>query len=189
MKKIFIVIGVLLVLAVAVAGYIASSFFYVSSLKSAFLAGDSDKLSNLVDFSALRESIKEQLTVLITEQSKANADSNQSPFAALTAFVGPAFLNRAVDMYCTPESIAGFVKKNNQVKNNSHSFIKIPSPSDLDWSKLRHFSFTGPTSFRIGTDHITLFARLEGFAWKLYRLEVSQDFLEESVKENTSEGG
>jgi hypothetical protein len=187
MKKILVVIGVLLVLALA--GYIASPLFYVSSLKSAFLAGDSDKLSNLVDFSALRESIKEQLTALITEQSKANSDSNQSPFAALTAFVGPAFLNRAVDMYCTPESIAGFVKKNNQVQNNSHSFIKIPSPSDLDWSKLRHFSFTGPTSFRIGTDHITLFARLEGFAWKLYRLEVSQDFLEESVKQDTSEGG
>ena len=188
MKKILIVIAVLLVLALA-AGYMASPFFYVSSLRSAFLAGDSDKLANLVDFVALRESLKEQLTTLITEQSKASSDSNQSALAALTAFVGPAFLNRAVDMYCTPESIAAFVKKNNQVQNNSHSFIKIPSPSDLDWSKLRHFSFTGPTSFRIGTDHIALFARLEGFAWKLYRLEVSQDFLEESVKANTSEGG
>ena len=186
MKKIFIVLAVLLVLALA--GYIASPFFYVSSLKSAFLAGDSDKLTSLVDFAALRDSLKEQLTALITEQSKANPDANQSPLAALTAFVGPVFLNRAVDMYCTPESVAAFVKKNNQVQNNSHSFIKIPNPSDLDWSKLRHFSFTGPTSFRIGTDHIALFARLEGFAWKLYRLEVSQDFLEESVKANTSEG-
>lgn len=186
MKKILIVIGVLLVLALA--GYIASPFFYVSSLKSAFLAGDSEKLSNLVDFAELRDSLKEQLTALITENSKANADSNQSPIAALSAFVGPAFLNQAVDTYCTPESIAAFVKKNNQVQNSHHSFIKLPSPSDLDWSKLRHFSFTGPTSFRIGTDHIALLARLEGFGWKLYRLEVSQDFLEESLNVSPSGG-
>jgi hypothetical protein len=187
MKRVFIIIGVLLVLALA--GYIASPFFYVSSLKSAFLSGDSDKLGNLVDFAALRDSLKEQLADIITAQSKESSDSNQSPFAALTAFVGPAFLNRAVDMYCTPDAIAGFIKKNNQVQNNSHSFIKIPSPSDLDWSKLRHFSFTGPTSFRIGTDHITLLARLEGFGWKLYRIEVSPDFLEQSVNLSPSGGG
>jgi hypothetical protein len=187
MKKVFIIVGVLLVLAVG--GYIASSFFYVSSLKSAFLSGDSDKLANLVDFAALRDSLKEQLTNIITAQSKESPDSNQSPFSALTAFVGPAFLNRAVDMYCTPDAIAAFIKKNNQVQNNSPSFIKIPSPSDLDWSKLRHFSFTGPTSFRIGTDHITLFARLEGFGWKLYRIEVSPEFLEQSVNLGPSGGG
>lgn len=187
MKKVFIIIGAVLVLALA--GYLASPFFYVSSLKSAFLSGDSDKLGNLVDFATLRESLKEQLAAIITAQSKENTDSNQSPFAALTAFVGPAFLNRAVDMYCTPDAIAAFMKKNNQVQNNTNSFIKMPSPSDLDWSKLRHFSFTGPTSFRIGTDHITLFARLEGFGWKLYRLEVSPDFLEQSLNVGPSSGG
>jgi hypothetical protein len=187
MKKTFIVIGALLVLALA--GYVASSFFYVPSLKSAFLSGDSDKLANLVDFAALRESLKEQLATIISAQTKESSDSNQSPFAALTAFVGPVFLNRAVDMYCTPDAIAAFIKKNNQVQNNNHSFIKIPSPSDLDWSKLRHFSFTGPTSFRIGTDQITLFARLEGFGWKLYRIEVSPAFLEESVNASPSGGG
>jgi Protein of unknown function (DUF2939) len=186
MKKVFIIIGVLLVLALA--AYIASQFFFVSSLKSAFLSGDSDKLANLVDFAALRDSMKEQLANIITAQSKESSDSKQSPFAALTAFVGPAFLNRAVDMYCTPDAIAAFIKKNNEAQNNSHSFIKIPSPSDLDWSKLRHFSLTGPTSFRIGTDHITLFARLEGFGWKLYRIEVSPDFLEQSVNVSPSGG-
>jgi hypothetical protein len=85
-------------------------------------------------------------------------------------------------MYCTPDAIADFVKKNSHAQSNTHSFIKIPGPSDLDWSKLKNFSFTGPTSFRIGTNHITLFARLEGFGWKVYRLEVSPDFLEDSVK-------
>ena len=177
MKKWLIIASLLLVLALA--AYIASPFVYASSLKSAFLSGDSDKLASLIDFVALRESLKEQLTNIITAQSKETG--NQSPFAALTAFVGPAFLNRAVDTYCTPDAIAAFIKKNNQVQSNTPAFIKMPSPSDLDWSKLRHFSFTGPASFRIGTDHITLFARLEGFGWKLYRLEFSQDFLEQSM--------
>ena len=85
MKKVFIIIGVLEVLALA--GYIASQFFYVSSLKSAFLSGDPDKLANLVDFAALRDSLKEQLTNIITAQSKESSDSKQSPFAALTAFL------------------------------------------------------------------------------------------------------
>ena len=180
MKKILIGVAVLVVLALA--AYAVSPFFYVSSVKSAFLAGDSSKLADLVDFPALRDSLKEQVATILTEQTKESSDSNQSPFAALTAFVGPAFLNRAVDMYCTPDAIADFVKKNNQVQSNHPSFIKIPGPSDLDWSKLKNFSFTGPTSFRIGTNHITLFARLEGLGWKVYRLEVSPDFLEETVK-------
>ncbi|HYZ74819.1 MAG TPA: DUF2939 domain-containing protein [Chthoniobacterales bacterium] len=180
MKKWLIVIALLGVLALA--AYVVSPFFYVSSLKSAFLAGDSSKLVNLVDFPALRDSLKEEVATILTQQTKESSDSNQSPFAALTAFVGPAFLNRAIDMYCTPDVIADFVKKNGQVQSKTHSFIKIPGPSDLDWSKLKNFSFTGPTSFRIGTDHITLYARLEGFGWKVYRLEVSPDFLEDSVK-------
>ena len=180
MKKWLIVVAVLLVLALA--AYVVSPFFYVSSLKGAFLAGDSSKLANLVDFPALRDSLKEEVATILTQQTKESPDSNQSPFAALTAFVGPAFLNRAVDMYCTPDAIADFVKKNGRVQSKTTSFIKIPGPSDLDWSKLKNFSFTGPTSFRIGTNHITLFARLEGFGWKVYRLEVSPDFLEDSVK-------
>jgi len=180
MKKIVIIIGVLVVLGLA--GYVASPFFYISSLKSGFLAGDAGKLADLVDFAALRDSVKEQIAAILAQSSKENSDSNQSPFAALTAFVGPTFLNHAVDLYCTPEAIADLVKKNNQVDNNHHSFIKIPGPSDLDWSKLKNFSFTGPASFRIGTGDITLFARLEGFGWKVYRIEVSPDFLEKSIK-------
>jgi hypothetical protein len=179
MRKLVIIVAVLLILAIA--GYVVSPFFYVSSLKSAFLAGDANKLANLVDFAALRDSLKEQVATILTQQSKEGSDSSQSPFGALTAFIGPVFLNKAVDTYCTPEAVAGFVKKNNQVQSNTHSFFKIPGPSDLDWSKLKNFSFTGPTSFRIGTNHITLFARLEGFGWKVYRLEVSPDFLDESV--------
>ncbi|HTD15586.1 MAG TPA: DUF2939 domain-containing protein [Chthoniobacterales bacterium] len=180
MKKGLIVVAVLVVLALA--AYVASPFFYVSSLKSAFLAGDPSKLADLVDFPALRDSLKEQVATILTQQTKESSDSSQSPFSALTAFVGPAFLNRAVDMYCTPDAIADFVKKNGNLQSKTHSFIKIPGPSDLDWSKLKNFSFTGPTSFRIGTNHITLFARLEGFGWKVYRLEVSPDFLEDSLK-------
>jgi len=180
MKKGLIVVAVLAVLALA--AYVVSPFFYVSSLKGAFLAGDSSKLANLVDFPALRDSLKEEVATILTQQTKESPDSNQSPLAALAAFVGPAFLNRSVDMYCTPDAIADFVKKNGQVQSKTPSFIKIPGPSDLDWSKLKNFSFTGPTSFRIGTNHITLFARLEGFGWKVYRLEVSPDFLEDSMK-------
>jgi hypothetical protein len=179
MKKILIVVAALVILALA--GYVVSPLFYVSSLKSAFLAGDSNKLADLVDFPALRDSLKEEFTTMITEQAKDSSDSKQSALSALTAFVGPAFLNRAVDTYCTPDAIAGFVKKNNEAQNNNHLLFKIPGPSDLDWSKLKNFSFTGPTSFRIGTNHITLFARLEGFGWKVYRLEVSPDFLDESL--------
>jgi Protein of unknown function (DUF2939) len=180
MKKWTIVAAVLVLIAFA--AYVVSPFLFVSSLKNAFLAGDSGKLANLVDFPALRDSLKEQVATILAQPAKENSDSNQSPFAALTAFVGPAFLNRAVDMYCTPDAIADFVKKNGQAKSKTPSFIKIPGPSDLDWSKLKNFSFTGPTSFRIGTDHITLFAQLEGFGWKVYRLEVSPDFLDDSIK-------
>jgi hypothetical protein len=182
MKKVFIAVAVLVVLALV--AYAVSPFFYVSSLKTAFLAGDSSKLADLVDFPALRDSLKEQVATILTQQTKESSDSNQNPLSALTAFVGPVFINRAVDMYCTPDAIADFVKKNGQVQSNHPSFIKIPGPSDLDWSKLKNFSFTGPTSFRIGTNHITLFARLEGLGWKVYRLEVSPDFLDETVKEN-----
>jgi hypothetical protein len=177
MKKLVIIVAVLLI--VALAGYVVSPFFYVSSLKNAFLAGDANKLADLVDFAALRDSLKEQVAAILTQQSKEG--STQSPFGALTAFVGPVFLNKAVDSYCTPEAIAGLVKKNDQVQSGHHSFFKIPGPSDLDWSKLKNFSFTGPASFRIGTNHITLFARLEGFGWKVYRLEVSPDFLDDTA--------
>nr|WP_244106174.1 DUF2939 domain-containing protein [Paraburkholderia phenazinium] len=92
----------------AVLGYsYASPYLALNRLKRAADARDAQTVSEYVDYPALRESLKEQVSGLLTKKLEARASGN--PLAALGAMIGAALIGPLVDAYATPDGVAALL--------------------------------------------------------------------------------
>ncbi|RDK03705.1 DUF2939 domain-containing protein [Paraburkholderia lacunae] len=102
-------IVVLIVIAVVAAlgfGY-ASPYIALNNLKRAADARDAETVNQYVDFPALRESLKQQVTGLLTHRLDSHGNGN--PLAAIGAMIGVALIGPLVDAYATPDGVAALL--------------------------------------------------------------------------------
>lgn len=88
------------------AAYLGSPLLAANALRAAAQTGNADKLQRLVDFPAVRESLKGQLNALIIESMQSDPELRNNPFAGFAAALVPAIVNQAVDGYVTPDGLA-----------------------------------------------------------------------------------
>ncbi len=98
---------VLIVVALAVYAY-ASPYLALSRLRDAVQARDADSINRYVDYPALRVSLKQQVTQMLSQ--RVDSEKLQHPLAALGALVGMAFVGPLVDAYATPDGVAALLK-------------------------------------------------------------------------------
>ena len=85
---------------------VAAPFFTVYQIQSAAEKNDGDALSEHIDFPSVRQSLKDQLNVMLAKGIVADEDMRDNPFAALgTAFAG-VMVDKMVDTYVTPAGIS-----------------------------------------------------------------------------------
>ncbi|HEV3104462.1 MAG TPA: DUF2939 domain-containing protein [Trinickia sp.] len=99
------VIVAIVVIAIAVS--YASPYLVLDRLKRAADARDVVTVNRYVDYPALRESIKEQVTELLRRRMETQATTH--PFAALGALVGMALVDPLVDAYTTTDGVAALL--------------------------------------------------------------------------------
>ena len=115
MKKVLWTIGLLLILAV---GYIAAGpFLTVWAIKTAIVEQDSEKLSENVEFPALRQNLKDQMKAIMMK--KASAELKGNPYAALAAGLNTKMADGIVDSLVTPNGLAAFMEGKKPSKNES----------------------------------------------------------------------
>lgn len=95
-----------LVLAVFVGAYFASPVLALHSLTEAAKAGDRAKLERLVDFTAVRDSLKSQLKTAMTRAFEQDPELRDNPFAAFGQLLMVGVVDKAVDAFATPDAIA-----------------------------------------------------------------------------------
>jgi hypothetical protein len=96
-----IIVLVLLVLAYA------SPYLVLSRVRDAVQQRDAAMIDKYVDYPALRASLKEQVTQLLSR--RVQTQKLQHPLAALGALVGMAFVDPLVDAYATPDGVAALL--------------------------------------------------------------------------------
>lgn len=101
-----ITLVVLVVIALLGFGY-ASPYLALDRLKRAADARDAATVNQYVDFPALRESLKQQVTALLTR--RLDSQSNGNPLAAIGAMIGVALIGPLVDAYATPDGVAALL--------------------------------------------------------------------------------
>ncbi len=172
-----IAIGAAALAAVFVAFYLASPFFALNSLSRAVRAGDRDKLSVLVDFPAVRTSLKDQFSALVARRTSDHEEFKKNPLAGFVLMLVPVILDKIVEVIVTPDGIAELLARpigdhpkgphhGGKRWNRSWSFI------DLDHFKAEYSDPDDPhTVFGL------VFERHGLLTWKLARLDLPSDEL------------
>jgi len=148
------------VTAVAGAYYVWSPYHASSALRDAMATGSAADLKNLVDFDSLRASLKEQAQQL-------------APGATAPASVDAlGMINKSVDAYITPDSIAGLVSKNRiDDQKSSDEILASAVAGNLVTSFVnqppRKQGLASPTDFVVQNDIADLHLAFHGGRWQL----------------------
>lgn len=103
-----IAVGLALIVVVLAVFAYASPYLVLSRMRDAVQARDTDMLNRYVDYPALRASLKQQVTQMLSQ--RVDSQKLQHPLAALGALVGMAFVGPLVDAYATPDGVAALLK-------------------------------------------------------------------------------
>ncbi len=105
-RPLIVTLIVIAVIAALGFGY-ASPYIALNNLKRAADARDVQTVNEYVDFPALRESLKQQVTGLLSRRLDAHGSGN--PLAAIGAMIGVALIGPLVDAYATPDGVAALL--------------------------------------------------------------------------------
>lgn len=102
------IIALVVIVVIALIGYgYASPYVALDRLKRAADARDAATVNQYVDFPALRESLKQQVTALLARRLDVKNSGNL--LAALGAMIGVALIGPLVDSYATPDGVAALL--------------------------------------------------------------------------------
>ncbi|CAD6515075.1 hypothetical protein LMG28727_01076 [Paraburkholderia kirstenboschensis] len=103
-----LIVTLVVVVVIAALGFAyASPYIALNNLKRAADARDAQTVNRYVDFPALRESLKQQVTGLLTRRLDSHGNGN--PLAAIGAMIGVALIGPLVDAYATPDGVAALL--------------------------------------------------------------------------------
>ena len=97
-------VGFLVALLSIAAYWYWSPFIAIKSMQSAIKANDADAFNTHVDYPRLRDSLKGQLSAVMTEKMGKSGDS-KNPFQAIGSMLGLAMVDKVVDAMVRPETV------------------------------------------------------------------------------------
>lgn len=171
MKKLLGVAAVALLIAGG--AYAGSPYLAASNLKDAAISGDADQLEAKVDFPAVRESLKSQFSTAMMQKMNSDPDMKGNPFAGLGMMMIPAIVDKAVDVYVTPDGLSAMVRGS---KPNNAKAAPTKENPDIDYT----YEWVNPDRFRVKMMNtktkeagpILVFDQ-EGFvSWKLVKVDI-----------------
>jgi hypothetical protein len=173
--------GLAAVVVIGVSAYGLSPYLAFNSLRNAAKTGNRDRLEELVDFPAVRENLKSQITAGLLKSLSADPGMRDNPFATVGALLAPAITDRMVDNVVTPDGIALVLSKGTVTKPGREPRSEDPPATGA--SKLEA-ALSYRTIDRFHADlrphdqpDTTLALTLERrglFGWKLVRIDIPQ---------------
>ena len=148
----------------------ALPYLTMYSIRDAAQSGDLDRLEDLVDFTSLRQSIKE--TLRVNMMKKAGVLEEQDPFDAVVFTLAGAAIDPIVDTAVTPSGIAAMIRGEKPTESKPSTTREIGDIKD-GWSNAR-MDYVGLSKFVVrfqdkstGEDAIVLMLKRQNFGWQL----------------------
>ena len=171
MKKMLGIAGA--VLLIGGGTYVGSPYLAASNLKNAAVSGEADQLEAKVDFPAVRDSLKSQISAAMVRKMNSDPDMKGNPFAGLGMMMIPAIVDKAVDAYVTPDGLSAIVRGNKP--NEGKATLARENP-DIEYT----YEWVNTDRFRVKMANTktkepgpTLVFSRQGFAsWKLVKVDV-----------------
>lgn len=178
--------------------WIAWPYYSLYQLSEAVDQGDEIALESLVDWTSLKQGLKGDLAILIAKSVAAEPENEPGSAlaAGFLAVFGPAFVDKIVDAYVTPQGLAQLFKekrvnlKNKQVDTPTKSKESptgdnetntVNSASEAFWNNLEYAFFTrSPFMFLVelkskdkedeNQEPLKLLMKWQNGGWELTRL-------------------
>ena len=179
----------LIALIALLALYVASPYYSFWRFTEALKAGDQKRFESMVDFRAVRDSLKKQLRAKLAE-GRANEPKKEKSLLGLSDQFAPRLIDTLVDAYVTPSGLAALLAdaKNvnaapaaagNPEAAPNPGAVAQPQPQELrdklGFSSVRYAFFTGARDFLIDVDGTKLRFRFSKLRWTLKAIEPELD--------------
>lgn len=160
----------LALVACAVAAWLYfTPYLAIRAVQRAAESGDTQRLNQLVDFPALRTSLKENVRSAVSNQVAGRAGSR---IGALTGFAAGALASPVVDAALTPSGIAaltrGTAPGSRHKRDNDEDSKPLRTNLDIDRG------YSGANRFEVryrdrdtGAERLALILHRDGLGWKL----------------------
>ena len=168
--------------AVFLIAWVAAPVFTAQALIRAAKAGDAGRLEQLVDFPALRQSLKDELTAELAAHMRRDPRLTDSRLGGLGMILAPMLLSGAVDAAVTPEVVAQMVTTAEAPDPTERD---QPEPGDAADEKDIHqaWGYRDLNAFAVtltDRDHpdqrLALIMERRGlFTWKLAAVDIQND--------------
>ncbi len=156
------------------AAYLASPLLAWNTLRDAARAGDERQMARVIDFPAVRGSLKGQLREMVAARIAADPRLKDNPFARFGLRVLPGLIDTMVDAYLTPHAIAVMVGQ-----ARAPSAPRDRPPGQAPQLQV-HYAYAGLDRFKVTAapkSHPDLpltfvLARRRLFGWALVRIDL-----------------
>lgn len=148
--------------------YAVSPFVALYRLQSAVRGGDAPALASLIDWSSVREGIKEDICDLVLDEPGDVAQKGQLP--AFGASFVRGVTSNSVDRELTPEALAGMARPSSDQPADdasiSWAFFSSPAHFTIDVSLAGHL------------EPIQAVLALKGLQWRVVRIRIPPALLQ-----------
>ncbi len=180
-----------LVIGLMFVGYYFGSAYYAAyNLKSSAQSGDIDHIEAAVDFPSVRQNLKDQMSVALTQKIENDPKIKDNPFAEMGMMLMLAIIDRAVDTYVTPDGVAQLAQGETPVaeaEGEAEAQEEGAAATETAASVEYEYQWKGLNRFRVKTMNSEtseigpelVFERRGIFAWKLIRIELPDTLFEE----------
>ncbi|MBU2520667.1 MAG: DUF2939 domain-containing protein [Proteobacteria bacterium] len=162
----------------------------LGKIREAALNGDSETLKDYIDFSAFRESVKENVNELMASQMATMSKEEQdNPFMVLGMMLAGTFADKFVDSFVTPSAIVALTKgqkpsldepphmgtetANSKPLEASDNSVDAPRIK-MRYDTLSRFSVTFIDK-KTNKSPLVLILRRQGLSWMLTSLQMNFD--------------
>lgn len=156
-------LAIVVVLAGAALGgyYYGSPYLAVADLRDAVASKNSENLSELIEFPAVRQSLKEQMTLVMMTNMKKEAADN--PFALIGAGFATNIVDGMIDGFVSPSGLSKILE------NEDGSGPAVFDNVELEYPKLDKFIIT----IQKDKEPLRIVMRRSGFAaWKITEMRI-----------------
>ena len=168
--------------------YFSSSYRDADSLRNAMSNGNQTQLESMIDFPALRASLKQQFHNQLAQMGTKDSGGNSSKGASALL----STIDHSIDFYVTPAGLAGLVTSPGGVAPDSQTQAIVPDVaakilSDFNNQGIKTESLASIDDFIIDMETVRLHLQFYGTGWKLNRIELLTDLSLASPPKTTAE--
>jgi hypothetical protein len=177
--------GICLLLLIIIGYIFAGPYLTVYQMKKAAENHDGGELAEHIEFTSLRQNLKDQLNAMIGKEMIEGVQDN--PFSAIGATLGGMMVEKMINAFVTPSAITKLMegKKPNQKASGSKApdLDSSSSPfgsASMSYESLNKFSIA--TQHTDNKDEIKFILRRRGIGWKLTEINLPLSTFEDSQK-------